>query len=80
MSLSQTRKINQELEQIRHFDQQTMFSRRIEWANSRGKRLEFIKELNNRLTKEGVVGKVRSKMYSTAIAGFDKENMKMSWA
>lgn len=75
-----TNKINSELSQIIAYDQETTYARRIEYANSRGKRIQFIDELNKRLDKEGVTGKRRSSMYSTAMVEYDKENMKMSWA
>jgi len=83
MSLNQTNKINSELEQIIHPVQQEMFNRRIQWANARGKRLEFIKELNERLKdlpgkRKGRVNE-RAKAYSTAMAAYDKENMNMGW-
>lgn len=67
-----TKRINAELEQIFAADLDTMIKRRLEWSNDRAKRILFLAGLK----KDNVSGKD----YSSAVAEYDRENMKMSWA
>ena len=66
------KKINSELEQIFTADLDTMIKRRLEWANARGKRIEFLSQLK----AENITGK----QYSDKVAQYDRENAKVSWA